>query len=1139
MAGRPTARTGGEEVAVKALSPILGTTLERLARRLPPGDGRCAVDGVCPGARALVVAALAARGPGLTVVVPTPRDAEALVAGLDVMAPHLPGVAFPAAAVEAYLGKSPPLGATAAAVLALLRVANGTARVLVVPARALPYPLPDPASLPGRAPRVGPGDRLDPAAFARTLAGAGYRRVELVEEAGEFALRGQILDLATPDRFIRVVLDVDLVETVHEFDPATQRSTAPLEGAGILPLRLFATDDETREALAVRLEEVGAPLAASAALDGTRPELWEGLAGWVQPHRRVWELLPALAVCEAAGVHAEVERTFATLGHAREALLRDGVALPGPERWLTCAEDCSTALAAAHRIEELAVEDGEDWIRLRTAPPPSMATRPQVLVDSLRKGIAEGLAQAVVAASPGEAQRLLHLLGEAEIPARQGWSEDAAVGVVTGTMPRGFTWPDGALTVFGRADVTTLPPPARPRRSLATVLSEMRDLKVGDFVVHAEHGIGRFTGFRSLEMDGSGLECVELEYAGGGKLMVPLHRADVLEKYAGAESTPPRLDRLGGGGWTRAKARVKKALKDMAEELLRVQAQRETAEGFAFSKDSPWQREFEAAFEYELTSDQDQATREVKRDMESHRPMDRLLVGDVGYGKTEVAMRAAFKAVMDGKQVAVLAPTTILAEQHLRTFTRRFAGFPVEIRWMSRFISPAEQKKVVSGIREGTVDITIGTHRLLAADVAFRDLGLLVVDEEQRFGVGQKERLKRMKVSVDVLALSATPIPRTLNQGLVGLRDVSVIETPPRDRLAVQTHVLPFRTEVVREAVLTEIARGGQAFFVHNRIQSMGAMVGLIRETVPEARVVAAHGQMDERELERAMDTFIEGRADVLVATAIIENGLDIANANTLIVNRADRFGLAQLYQLRGRVGRSDRLAFAFLLVPPDRSLSEEARQRLAAITEFAELGAGFRIAARDLEIRGAGNLLGAEQHGHLRAVGYETYCRLLEEAVAELRGETAPPAPSAVELRLGLDLRLPESAIPAENLRLVVYRRLAAASTDEELAALREEFADRFGPPPPQLDNLILHQRIRRRAEALGIVRARHTGATFELALDPANSSAHAVAMALVERMPGTAVSPSGVVRLQGVPRDPAAAATELLEILPAAAGG
>jgi transcription-repair coupling factor (superfamily II helicase) len=769
---------------------------------------------------------------------------------------------------------------------------------------------------------------------------------------------------------------------------------------------------------------------------------------------------------------------------------------------------------------------------VRTAPTPNLATRPHALAGELHVRLAEKRMVVLVAASTGEAQRLTHLLGEAGTPLRRGWPLEGIAGIVDGTLPRGFEWPDAGLVVFGRADLTSLPAASQLRRSLSRVIAEMRDLVPGDFVVHTDHGIGRFVGFRTLRLDGEEHECVELEYAGGGKLLVPIERADVLEKYSSAEDSPPHLDRLGGTSWGRTKARVKRALRDMADELLKVQAQRELAVGFAFSKDSPWQREFEEAFEYDPTPDQVQAIAEVKRDLESPRPMDRLLVGDVGYGKTEVAMRAAFKTVMDGRQVAVLAPTTILAEQHFRTFTRRFAGFPVEIRWLSRFVPPTEQRTVLGGVRDGTVDVVIGTHRLLAKDVGFRDLGLVVVDEEQRFGVAQKERLKLLKASVDVLAMSATPIPRTLNLGFLGLRDISIIETPPRDRLAVQTHVLPFRRDVVREAILTELARGGQVFLVHNRIASIAPIANLVRELVPEARVVVAHGQMDERGLERAMDDFIEGRADVLIATAIIENGLDIPNANTLIVNRADKFGLAQLYQLRGRVGRSDRLAFAYLLVPPERSLSAEARARLAAIIEFADLGAGFRIAARDLEIRGAGNLLGAEQHGHLRAVGYETFCHLLEEAVRELKGEEAPPPPTAVELRLGLDLRLPDGYIREENLRLTVYRRVAAARDDLEIASLEDELSDRFGAPPPQLGHLLLHQRLRRLAESRGISRIRRAGLGFELSFDPAHPVAHPTAMGLVAA-PGATLTPANLLRLPMPEKDAATAAARLAEAL------
>ncbi|MGD1146908.1 MAG: transcription-repair coupling factor [Thermoanaerobaculaceae bacterium] len=1113
---------------------VIAAAVDRVRRKLPPGGAPHAVGGVCPAARGLAVAALAAGHATTIVVVPNERDAEELVAGLELLAPEAPAVALPVEAVEAYLGRTPPIGATAAAATALAGLTGGRVRLLVVPARLLPYPLPNPESLLRRAPIVRAGDRLDPAAFGRSLVEAGYRRVEVVEEAGDFALRGQVFDVGTPDRFARVVLDVDTVEAIHEFDPSSQRSAEELPEVAVPPLRLFPSGDEARTQLAMRLGEEGCAAAAEAALAGSDPALWEGFLGWTEPHTQVWQLAPSLIVCEREAVRAEIERGSQALRRTHETLAREGTVLPAPERWLTTAGECMEALAPADRIEQLAFEDGTAWVRAATASTPNLASRPQALIDELRAGAAKRYSQVLVAASGGETQRLTHLLSEAEIPVRQGWPLDTIVGVVPGRLERGFAFPESGLLVYGRADLTSLPAPSRQRRSLARVLAEMRDLAVGDFVVHADHGVGRFNGFRTLALEGEEHECVELEYAGGGRLLVPLERADVLEKYSGAEGTPPRLDRLGGTSWARTKSKVKRALKDMAEELLKVQAQRELAAGFAFSKDSPWQRQFEEAFEYEPTADQVQAIAEAKRDMESPRPMDRLLVGDVGYGKTEVAMRAAFKVVMDGKQVAALAPTTILAEQHLRTFVRRFAAFPVEIRWLSRFVSAAEQRKVVAGVAEGTVDVVIGTHRLLAKDVRFRDLGLLIVDEEQRFGVAQKERLKALKSSVDVLAMSATPIPRTLNLGLLGLRDVSIIETPPRDRLAVQTHVLPFRREVVREAILTELSRAGQVFFVHNRVASIGAMAELVRQTVPEARVVVAHGQMDERQLEKAMDAFVEGQADVLVATAIIENGLDIANANTLIVNRADRFGLAQLYQLRGRVGRSDRLAFAYLLVPPERSLSQEARARLAAIVEFAELGAGFRIAARDLEIRGAGNLLGSEQHGHLRAVGYETYCHLLEEAVRELRGEAAPPPTTSVELRLGLDLRLPERYIPEETLRLAVYRRIAGARTDGELASLRTEYVDRFGTAPPQLDHLLLHQRVRRRAEAIGVTKIKRAPLGWELTFDPSHPAAHPTVMTLLVSAPGSALAPTGVLRLPIEHRDPAAAAAALAELLP-----
>lgn len=1122
---------------MSSTKPSFPTDLrQRLAALLPPPGTPAALSGVCPGARPLAVAALAERHQRTVAVVPNPRDAEELAAGLRVLAPNLVAAEFPAEALESYLGGPPPIGATAAAARTLLALAREELRVLILPARVLAFPLPDPPTLLRRAPLLREGNRIDRDDLAARLVAAGYRRVEVVEEAGEFAVRGQVVDIGTPEEFLRLVLDVETVESLRVFDPATQRSGEAVVQVSVAPLRLFPAEEAERGLLAEWLAGHHCSVAAQAAREGTNPGLWEGFLGAVQPHVRPWELAPHLVVVEGDAVALEWERLQHSLARAHQVLAGEGTPLPAPGKWLIPNSTGSAFLSAGDRVAELGIADGTPWIAVGTRPTPALASRPQALVEEIRTGVAQGWHQAIVVSSAGEAQRFSNLLAEVDLPVREGWPQSVALGLVPGEAPRGFVWPAAGFVLFGRSDVTTLPAPRRQRRSLAAVLAEMRELAPGDFVVHVDHGIGRFVGFRTLAMDGETHECVHLEFGGGGTLLVPLERADTLEKFSAAEGSPPKLDRLGGASWARTKARVKRALRDMAEELLKVQAGRQMAEGFAYSKDSPWQRQFEDAFEWELTPDQELAVREVKRDMESHRPMDRLLVGDVGYGKTEVAMRAAFKAVMDGKQVGLLAPTTILAEQHLRTFTGRFAAFPVEIRSLSRFRQTREQRDVLKGLREGTVDVVIGTHRLLGSDVGFRDLGLLIIDEEQRFGVAQKERLKKLKVSVDVLALSATPIPRTLNQGLMGLRDVSIIETPPRDRLAVQTHVMPFRREVIREAVMSELARGGQTFVVHNRVASIAAIGTLLREVVPEARVVVAHGQMAERELERAMTAFLEQRADVLLATSIVENGLDIPNANTLIVNRADRFGLAQLYQLRGRVGRSDRLAFAHLLVPPERSLSQEARQRLAAIVEFAELGAGFRIAARDLEIRGAGNLLGAEQHGHLRAVGYETYCQLLEEAVRELRGDEAPPPPVSAELRLGLDLRLPEEYIGEETLRLAIYRRVAGTRTDSEILALAEEMEDRFGPPPKALRHLLLHQRLRRRAESLGITRLRRTGMLYEIALDPSNSSAHGIAMDLLATAPGAALTPGGIIRLPTPPeaREPAGGAEWLLSRLP-----
>jgi transcription-repair coupling factor (superfamily II helicase) len=669
----------------------------------------------------------------------------------------------------------------------------------------------------------------------------------------------------------------------------------------------------------------------------------------------------------------------------------------------------------------------------------------------------------------------------------------------------------------------------RKRTRAAAFLSDFRDLKVDDYVVHIDHGIGRFAGLVTLDLGPTdpmimrGLsttaatrgEFMLLYYAEEAKLYVPVERLDLVQRYSSAEGHQPTLDRLGGLGWQKTKAKAKRAMRDMADELLRLYAERKLVPGHAFPPDAPWQREFEEGFEYSLTPDQETAIEDVKKDMETATPMDRLLCGDVGYGKTEVAMRAAFKAVMDGKQAAVLTPTTVLAYQHFDTFRQRFAPFPVKIELLSRFRSAKEQKEVVKRVEGGEVDVVIGTHRMLSKDVGFRDLGLVVVDEEQRFGVAHKERLKQLKKRVDVLTLSATPIPRTLNMSLSGLRDMSLIETPPSDRLAIQTQVVQSHDSVIKSAIELELSRGGQVFFIHNRVESIETIAALVKRLVPQARMAVGHGQMNEKEMERVMLDFIAYKYDVLVATTIIENGIDIPRANTIIINRADNYGLSQLYQLRGRVGRSNRRAYAYLLIPAEQELSPIARRRLAAIREFSDLGAGFRIAALDLELRGAGNLLGGQQSGHMDALGFDLYTQMLERTVAELRGEQVEDETS-VSINLGANVAIPESYIADMGQRLRTYKRVSSARDDEALAAIRAETEDRYGRIPEPVENLFAYARLRQTAEALGVISIDRTRDGVAIKMAEKARVAPEKIMELVQQRLGASFTPSGVLRLE-----------------------
>ncbi len=1091
--------------------------LRALVRDLDRGSPGLAIGGVVPGARALVLAAAAAHGwpdRRTLVVVPHVADADDLAAGLRLLAPEVRVGVVPADMAGPYLGAEPPLAARLRLVGLMVQLAADDIDLVVVPARALGTPIPEPATLTSCAFELRIGDRVDPRELAVRLAGAGYRRADLVEEAGEFAVRGWVIDLHRGGDFgVRLQLDDDVVESIRSFDTATQRGVGePQNAVAVLPLEPFPGGAERLAAVAESLAP-DYPALAGVISEGAERRLWWGALHLGGGSTSWIELVPNVVVCDRDEVLGEVARWWTVQQREWKALSGRAMELPPPDTLLHGPDDLKGTLeSSALRIERLEVMDGSTtWRRLATSASESFVRRLPDLVPTLRVRRGQDLAQVLVVASAGEGKRFAHLLREGGVDPVSAPPPPAGVAIAEGGPQHGFVW-EGGLAVYGRRDLTATPMP-RPRRSgTSAFISDLRDLRQGDLVVHLDHGIGRFTGFRRVVVEGRELEMMALEYHGGDSLLVPVERADLIQKYASGEAdVSPSLDRLGGGTWRRRKSRVRKAVREMAAELLRLAAVRHAAEGFAYSPDSPWQREFEDAFEFELTMDQERSVNDIKTDMESTRPMDRLLCGDVGYGKTEVAIRAAFKAVLEGKQVAVLAPTTILVEQHLDTLRRRFTGFPVETRMLSRFSTPAEARETIKGLAEGTVDVVVGTHRLLGGSVTFRDLGLVILDEEQRFGVAQKERLKQLRAEVDVVAMSATPIPRTLNLSLSGLRDISIIETPPRDRQAVETSVLQFSEDIVREAVLYELERGGQVYFVHNRVRSIGAFADWLRRIVPEARVVVAHGQMSERHLEHAMREFLDGDADVLLATAIIENGLDIPNANTLLVNRADRFGLAQLYQLRGRVGRSDRLAFAYFLVPPNQPLSPAARARLAAIQEFCELGAGFRIAARDLEIRGAGNLLGAEQHGFMEAVGFETYCQLLEEAVAELEGRPATSR-REVELRLGIDLQLPELYLPEPALRLSFYKRLAACDSEAGLAELLEETTDRYGPAPVELQGLAEAQRVRMAARRAGVAAVIRRGRKWRLRLDPAVVASQRLAGAVTSR-PGAQLSPEGEI--------------------------
>ena len=760
------------------------------------------------------------------------------------------------------------------------------------------------------------------------------------------------------------------------------------------------------------------------------------------------------------------------------------------------------------------------------------------LAAEVKRSIEEAKTTMFVMPSLGVAERVVEILAEYNLETRLAFtgetSADATyrpVVVTVGRVSGGFELPQSRLIVHVETDIfdeatetverqptgaerTQRAEKRRRKSKAAAFLSDFRDLKTGDYVVHIDHGVARFGGLQTLNLGPRTGEFMLLFYADEAKLYVPVERLDLVQRYSSAEGHQPQLDRLGGLGWQKTKAKAKRAMRDMADELLRLYAERKLVGGYAFAADTPWQQEFEDGFPFVLTPDQETAIEDVKKDMEEPVPMDRLLCGDVGYGKTEVAMRAAFKSVMEGKQAAILTPTTVLAYQHYDTFRNRFAPFPVKVELLSRFRSSKEQKEVVKKVESGEVDVVIGTHRILSKDVNFKDLGLVVVDEEQRFGVAHKERLKHLKKKVDVLTLSATPIPRTLNMSLSGMRDMSLIETPPRDRLAIQTQVVQFSESVIKSAIDLELSRGGQVFFIHNRVETIDTVAALVKRLVPNARMAVGHGQMNEKEMERVMLDFIDYKYDVLVATTIIENGIDIPRANTIIINRADHYGLSQLYQLRGRVGRSSRRAYAYLLIPSEQELSPIARRRLAAIREFSDLGAGFRIAALDLELRGAGNLLGGEQSGHMEALGFDLYTQMLERTVAELQGEEVEDETS-VTLNLAVDVAIPDEYISDMGQRLRTYKRVSSARDEQTLGSIRTETEDRYGRIPASVDRLFAYARLRRLSEELGVVSIDKTPDGVAIKFSEKARVSPEKLRQFITSHEGTVFTPNGVLRL------------------------
>jgi transcription-repair coupling factor (superfamily II helicase) len=994
----------------------------------------------------------------LVVVTSDPAAAAAAAADLETLLGETASVLYPQREALPYESSEPHLEIGGLRVEAVEALFSGRTRLFVTTFRALQ----ERAPVPDRLARLRLTLRVDQehgfTELVTSLEKRGFERTQLVEEVGQFAVRGGLLDLfsfGSPEP-IRVEFWGDQISSIRSFDILDQRSTGKLAEAHILPVDFRSGGDSgpglvvsrslldllPREAVLVRLGELE----------------------WGPALRRTWE---------------HVERLHAELSD-------QGRAEPEPHELFLDPVEASRTLASFPLLELR--EEGSGDLSLGCHPPPTIERDMGRLDALLREGAAEGGRTLLLCDNEGQAQRLEEILGGKRGVLPRGTQ------VMVGSLEGGFELACAHPSLLVLTDHEIFRRSRRVRRGRrfrgAVALESLAQLTPGDYVVHLDHGVGRFMGLQRIIVGGEEIESLAIEYTGKEILRVPVYRLDLIERWVGEtdEAEPPKVHRIGGRQWKTLRRKAEAAIEQMTAELLQLYAQREAAPGFSYSPDSRWQKEMESSFLYEDTADQRRATEDVKRDMESVRPMDRLICGDVGYGKTEIAIRAAFKAVQDGKQVAVLAPTTILVEQHRHTFEERLADYPVRVAALSRFRGVKETRSILDKVRAGEVDIVIGTHRLLSSDLHFKDLGLVVVDEEQRFGVKHKERFKELRASVDVLTLTATPIPRTLYLSLSRIRDLTLIRTPPRDRMPILTHVVPWSEKIFAEAITRELDRGGQVFLLHNRVATIEMAADRVSKLAPEARVAVAHGQMAAPDLDGVMTDFVEGSVDLLVCSAIIENGLDVPNANTLIVDHAERFGLSQLYQIRGRVGRSDRRAYCYLIVP--ENLSEEAERRLKVLEHYTELGSGYSVALKDLELRGAGNLLGADQSGFAHAVGLDVYLRLLERTVDKLRemeGTAKYPEP---EVELGGSAYLPDGYISDPGQKLHLYRRLSRIGLHAEVEGLRQELADRFGPPPPEVERLLDQGTLRILGRSLGIerimVRDRVARITFGLGVVP-----------------------------------------------------